>query len=211
MTTADDGVQIGYPPARPVDPELDLGPDARLRSGTILYGGSRIGARFQTGHNVVVREQCEIGDDVSVWSNTVVDYGCRIGDGVKIHTNCYVAQYTEIGDGAFLAPGVTLANDLYPGRDESADVMAGPSIGAGAQLGVNVTVLPFVRIGDGCIVGAGSVVTRDLPPKSVAYGNPARVHGTVDDLADISERIEADDTSASRFKFSESASEGVRR
>ncbi|WP_427894845.1 acyltransferase [Kribbella sp. GL6] len=206
MTTADAGVQIGYPPARPVDPELELGPDARLRSGSVLYGGSRIGARFETGHNVVIREQCEIGDDVSVWSNTVVDYGCRIGDGVKIHTNCYVAQYTDIGDGAFLAPGVTVANDLYPGREESAEVMSGPAIGAGAQLGVNVTVLPFVRIGEGCIVGAGSVVTRDLPPKCVAYGNPARVHGTVDGLVDISQRIEADDASASRFTFSATAS-----
>ncbi len=131
----DPGVQIGYPAARAVDPELTLGDGATLRSGTILYAGSRIGERFETGHNVVVREQCEIGDDVSVWSNTVIDYGCRIGAGVKIHTNCYVAQYTEIGPGAFLAPGVTIANDLYPGQAESAELMSGPSIGAGAQLG----------------------------------------------------------------------------
>ena len=201
--SADDDVVIGYPPARDVDPELALGSGAKLRSGTVLYGGSVVGDRFQTGHHVVIREQCRIGDDVSIWSNTVVDYGCRIGDGVKIHSNCYIAQYTEIGDGAFLAPGVTLANDLYPGREESAEVMAGPSIGAGAQLGVNVSVLPFVRIGEGCMVGAGSVVTRDLPPKSVAYGNPARVHGTVDELTDISDRIEADAESASRFRFSQ--------
>ena len=56
-----------------------------------------------------------LGDDVSIWSNTVIDYGTVIGDGVKIHCNCYVAQYTEIGEGAFLAPGVSIANDLYPG------------------------------------------------------------------------------------------------
>ncbi len=201
-TFADPGVQIGYPPERAVDPALTLGPDARLRSGTILYGGSVIGERLQTGHNVVVREQCEIGDDVSIWSNTVVDYGCRIGNGVKIHSNCYVAQYTEIGPGAFLAPGVTIANDLYPGRPESAELMSGPSIGAGAQLGVNVTVLPFVRIGDGCLVGAGSVVTRDLPPGVVAFGNPARVRGTVGDLVDIGSRVEADHESASRYRLS---------
>ena len=92
---------------------------------------------------------------MSVWSNTVIDYGCRIGDRVKIHANCYVAQYTEIVDDAFLAPGVTIANDLYPGQTSRRRVMSGPRIGAGAQLGVNVTVLPYVRIGDGCLVGAG--------------------------------------------------------
>ena len=41
----------------------------RLRSGTVLYDGTqRSATRFETGHHVVVREDCEIGDDVSVWS-----------------------------------------------------------------------------------------------------------------------------------------------
>lgn len=197
----DPDVRIGYRPERAVDLSFSIGSGARLRSGTILYAGSTIGDRFQTGHHVVVREQCDIGDDVSIWSNTVIDYGTRIGDGVKIHSNCYVAQYTEIGAGAFLAPGVTLANDLYPGRQDSAELMSGPSIGPGAQLGVNVTVLPYVRIGDRCLVGAGSVVTRDLPPGVVAYGNPARVHGSVDGLVDIGSRVRTDDASASRYRF----------
>lgn len=197
----DADVLIDYRSARAVTAPLVLGPDARLRSGTVLYAGSTIGQRFQTGHHVVVREECEIGDDVSIWSNSVVDYGCRIGDGVKIHTNCYVAQYTEILEDAFLAPGVTIANDLYPGQAESATVMSGPRIGAGAQLGVNVTVLPFVRIGDGCLVGAGAVVTRDLPPGTVAYGNPATVHGLVADLPRITGRVATDHGSASRYRL----------
>ena len=71
-------------------------------------------------------KDCQIGDDVSIWSNTVVDYGCRIGSRVKIHCNCYVAQYTELEDDVFLAPGVTIANDLYPGDERSAELMAGP-------------------------------------------------------------------------------------
>src|SRR4051812_32584279 len=141
---ADPDVTLGYPPARPVPERLILGRDARLRSGTVLYRGSSIGARLQTGHHVVIREQCEIGDDVSVWSGSVVDYGCRIGNSVKIHTGCYVAQYTVIEEDAFLAPGVRFANDLYPGNLESAAYMGGPVIERGAQLGVNVTVLPYV-------------------------------------------------------------------
>jgi acetyltransferase-like isoleucine patch superfamily enzyme len=100
-----------------------------------------------------------------------------------------VAQYTDIGDDAFLAPGVTIANDLYPGNDESARRMAGPTIEADAQIGVNVTILPFVRIGRGSLVGAGSVVTRDIPPGCVAFGNPARVTGEVEALRDIASRV----------------------
>jgi len=199
----DPGVLLGYASPRGPRPPLVLGDDARLRSGTVLYAGSRIGHRLQTGHHVVVREDCLVGDDACMWSNTVVDYSCRIGDRVKIHANCYVAQWTELCDDAFLAPGVTIANDLYPGQEDSAAMMSGPWIGPGAQLGVNVTVLPFVRIGEGCLVGSGSVVTRDVPPGTVAYGNPAKVRGRVQDLAGIETRVRVDSDSAARFRLAD--------
>ena len=146
---ADDDVLFGYPSSRVSDPRLVVGPGARLRSGTVVYVGSRIGRRLETGHHVVIREENVIGDDVCIWSNTVVDYGCVIGDRVKIHSNCYIAQFTEIEDDVFFAPGVTVANDLYPGSHASARLMRGPS------------------------VGAGSVVTRDIPDGMLAYGAPA--------------------------------------
>ena len=206
--TADDGVLLDYRSARAATPPLMVGRGARLRSGTVLYAGSTIGQHFETGHHVVVREDCMIGDEVSIWSNTLVDYACRIGDRVKIHANCYVAQYTEILEDAFLAPGVTIANDLYPGQIESAAVMSGPRIGADVRLGVNVTVLPYVRIGDGCLVGAGSVVTRDLPPGTVAYGNPAKVRGLVAQLVQIETRVTSDPDSASRFRLATGSSAG---
>ena len=202
---ADPSAQLGYPSSRTDARTLQLGTDGRLRSGTVVYLGSRIGERFQTGHNVVIREECAIGDDVCVWSNSIVDYGCRIGNRVKIHSNCYVAQFTEIGDDAFLAPGVTIANDLYPGQPSSARVMAGPSIGAGAQIGVNVTILPFVRIGPGSLIGAGAVVVRDIPERSVAFGNPATVRGDVADLAAVGMRVESVTDSASRYRFAAAA------
>jgi acetyltransferase-like isoleucine patch superfamily enzyme len=192
---ADDDVVVGYPASRPVARTLVLGPGARLRSGTVLYDGSEIGRDFETGHHVIVRERTRIGDQVSVWSNTVVDYGCVIGHRVKIHCNCYVAQFTELEDDAFLAPGVTIANDLFPGHTGSASAMAGPLIRAGAQIGVNVTILPYVTIGEGSIIGSGSVVTRDIPPGMVAYGNPARPVRRVDELGDLETRLSAARTS----------------
>lgn len=186
---ADQGVLVGYPVSRTSTYPLVIGTGARLRSGTVLYDGTTIGRHLETGHGVVIREGCEIGDDVSVWSNSVIDYGCRIGDRVKIHCNCYIAQYTEMEDDVFLAPGVTIANDLYPGDQRSAQLMAGPRIGAGAQIGVNVTILPFVRIGAGALIGAGSVVTRDIPAAVVAFGNPAVPRRAVAELPDIDERV----------------------
>ena len=195
-THADLDVRIGYPVTRADVEPLALGPGARLRSGTVLYDGTTIGRCLQTGHGVVIREACTIGDDVSVWSNSVIDYGCRIGNRVKIHCNCYVAQYTELEDDVFLAPGVTIANDLYPGDRRSAQLMAGPKIGAGAQIGVNVTILPFVRIGTGALIGAGSVVTRDIPAEVVAFGNPAVERRMVAELPDIGARVVMGATSA---------------
>jgi acetyltransferase-like isoleucine patch superfamily enzyme len=199
---ADPDVIIGYPVSRADVGPLVLGPGAALRSGTVLYDGTTIGRGLQTGHGVVVREGCLIGDDVSIWSNSVVDYGCRIGDRVKIHCNCYVAQFTELENDVFLAPGVTIANDLYPGDQRSAELMAGPRVGAGAQIGVNVTILPFVRIGAGALIGAGSVVTRDIPPAVVAFGSPAVPRREVADLPAVGTRLVADSASASPYRLS---------
>jgi acetyltransferase-like isoleucine patch superfamily enzyme len=201
---ADHGVLVGYPALRASVEPLVLGAGATLRSGTVLYDGSRIGLRLQTGHGVVIREGCEVGDDVSVWTNSVIDYSCRIGNRVKIHCNCYVAQYSELEDDVFLAPGVTIANDLYPGDRRSAQLMAGPRIGAGAQIGVNVTILPFVRIGAGALIGAGSVVTRDIPAAAVAFGNPAVPRRTVTELPAIDGRVVMDTASASPYHLADS-------
>jgi len=197
----DHGVVAGYPVSRVNAEPLVLGAGSRLRTGTVLYDGSTIGRRLQTGHGVVIREGCEVGDDVSVWTNSVIDYGCRIGNRVKIHCNCYIAQYSQLDDEVFLAPGVTIANDLYPGDPRSAELMAGPRICAGARIGVNTTILPFVRIGAGALIGAGSVVTRDIPPGVVAFGNPAVPHRTVGELPDIDGRVVMDTASASPYRL----------
>jgi acetyltransferase-like isoleucine patch superfamily enzyme len=179
----DVGVVLGYPASRGENVDrVIIGGEARIRSGTVIYGGVTIGSNLQTGHNVVIREENLIGDGVSIWNNSVIDYGCRIGSGVKIHCNCYVAQFTEIEDDAFLAPGVTVANDIHPGCEYSSQCMRGPHVGQAAQIGINVTILPFINIGERCLVGGGSVVTTDLPPYSLAYGNPARVRGDVREL-----------------------------
>jgi acetyltransferase-like isoleucine patch superfamily enzyme len=171
----DPGVLLGYPTGRKVAPRpLEIGEGALIRSGTVLYAGSRIGAGLETGHHVVIREENRIGERLSIWNHSTIDYGCTIGDRVKIHNHVYVAQFTVIEDGAFLAPGVQIANDRFPLSDD----LKGPVIRRGAVLGVNATILPGVEIGEEALVGAGAVVTRDVPPRAIVTGNPARVRRT---------------------------------
>ena len=172
----DPNVIVGYRTGRRItDHTLRLGAGAFLRTGTVIYGGSTIGARLQTGHNVVIREQNTLGDDVQIWNNTTIDYGCTIGNHVKIHTNCYIAQYTVMEDDVFLAPGVTIANDFHPNCFYSPECMRGPILKRGVQIGVNVTLTPGVIIGEYSVIGSGAVVTKDVPPHSLVVGNPGRV------------------------------------
>ena len=178
----DDSVLLGVRPGRHVRTNtLRVGRRAVVRSGCVLYGGTVIGDGFETGHNVVVREDNVLGDDVKIWNNSVIDYGCTIGNRVKIHSNCYIAQGTTIEDDAFVGPGVGFANDPHPGSATHL-CMRGPTIKRGAQIGVNVTILPFVTIGERALVGAGSVVTHDVAPGTVVVGNPARVLKSVEEV-----------------------------
>ncbi len=175
----DEGVVLGYhPPCLDVS-QLIIGPESRIRSGTVIYAGTRIGPGLETGHNVVIRERNSVGSGLRIWSNSVIDYGCTIGENVKIHTNVYVSQFTTIEDEAFIGPGVTLANDIHPGCPDALECMKGPIVKRGAQIGVNSCVLPRVTIGEYAVIGAGSVVTKDIPAATVAYGNPAQVVGDI--------------------------------
>lgn len=181
--SVDSGVLLGLVPGRPIgEHTLVIGPGACIRSGTVLYAGTTIGACLETGHNVVIREENVIGDEFSIWNNSVVDYGCTIGCRVKVHCNVYIAQFTVIEDDVFLAPGVVVANDPHPGCPFSKECMRGPVIRKGAQIGVNATLLPFLTIGEHAVIGAGSVVTKDVPPDTVVVGNPARVVKDVHEL-----------------------------
>ncbi len=176
----DPGAILGYLTGRKIESQvLRIGPRARIRSGTVLYAGSTIGAGLETGHNVVIREENVIGDNLNIWNSSTIDYGCQIGDGVKIHCNVYVAQFTILEDDVFLAPGVMVANDPHP---LCAHHLKGPTIRKGARIGINVTLLPGVVVGEGAMVGAGSVVTRDIPPFTVAYGSPARPQKAVEEV-----------------------------
>jgi len=171
--------------------QLTIGEHSVLRSHSVIYAGSTIGARFQCGHGALVREDCLIGNDCSVGSGTILEFRVTMGHGVRIHSHCFVPEFTFLEDGCWLGPGVVITNAKFPQAARTKELLAGVRVGKGAKIGANATLLPGVSIGAGALVGAGSVVTRDVPPQAVVAGNPATIRGTTSELryADTHERV----------------------
>lgn len=160
---------------RPGEVPTVIGPDALIRSHTVIYAGNRIGARFQTGHGALVREDNVIGDDVSLGSSSVVEHHVTIGNGVRIHSMAFIPEYTELEENCWIGPNVVITNAKYPRSTRVKETLQGARVRRGAKIGANCTLLPGVEIGEDALVGAGSVVTKDVPARTVAAGNPARV------------------------------------
>lgn len=159
-----------------------IGASSTLRSHSVLYAGSTIGARFQTGHHVLVRELNTIGDDVSIGSLSVVEHHVTIGQGVRIHSQCFIPEFTVLEPGAWIGPRVTLTNVPFPRCPDVEKCLRGVHVGRDARVGANATILPGVRIGARALIGAGAVVTKDVPAGAVVIGTAARPVKSIDEL-----------------------------
>ena len=175
---------LGKPPRGKEAGELKLviGRGAVIRPFTTIYAGTTIGSRFQCGQGASIREDNEIGDDVSVGTNAVLEFGNRIGSGVRIHSGCFLEMAT-VEDHVFLGPHVVFTDDPHPmGCPRYKECLGGVTVRTMAKIGANTTLLPGVVIGRGSLIGAGSVVVHDVPDEVVAAGNPAKVIKRIDEL-----------------------------
>ena len=181
----DDFVVIGVPPNEPQPGGLhtSIGPGAIIRSHTVIYAGNHIGANFQTGHSVMIRESNEIGDNVSIGTHSIIEHHVKIGDGVRIHSNVFIPEYSILEEDAWVGPHAVLTNALYPRSPDAKANLRGPRLMTGSKVGANATLLPGVIIGRNALVGAGAVVVCDVPDGKVVVGNPARI---IKDVAQLS-------------------------
>lgn len=154
------------------NPPLIIGPDSVLRSGTIIYSGSTLGVRFQTGHRAVIRARSTFGDNCSFGTLSQSDGDIRVGNNCRFHNNVFIATYTTIEDNVHFYPMSCTVDSLHPPCQKG---RAGPYIEAGAVIGAKALLLPRVRIGSGAVVAGASVVTHDVPPDMVVAGAPARI------------------------------------
>jgi acetyltransferase-like isoleucine patch superfamily enzyme len=154
-----------------------IGSNAIVRSGSILYERTSLGDDVETGHHVLIREECKVGPQTRVGTNTVIDGHVNIDSNVNIQSGVYIPPGTTIGEGVFLGPYVVITNDLYPPSPK----ITGVTIKRGATIGAGSILIAGVTVGENAVVASGSIVTRDVPDDTVVKGCPSRSYMTRDE------------------------------
>jgi len=133
---------------------------------------------------------CEIGHHCKIGSYTEIGSGVKVGNYVKIEAKVFIPVGVTIEDYAFVGPGVSFTNDLYPRSAEFVDGVPRLKeefdvkrtiVKKGASIGAGTVILPGVTIGKGALVGAGSVVKEDVPDFAIVVGTPSKTVGKVPD------------------------------
>ncbi|SLN70210.1 2,3,4,5-tetrahydropyridine-2,6-dicarboxylate N-acetyltransferase [Roseovarius gaetbuli] len=166
---------IGHPTARADSAPLRLGADANIRSHAVIYEGSDIGPKLETGHHVVIREGSMIGENLRLGNFSDIEGTCKIGDFVRMHGYAHVGKHSIIGDFVWLFSLTTLMNDPLPPSHLEAPV----EIGDMATVCVNAQLMPGTRIGRGAFVAAGATAQGDIPAGVIVTGPDSEIAGPV--------------------------------
>lgn len=141
---------------------------------------SSIGKGTTIWQFAVVLKGATIGANCNINCHTFIENDVIIGDNVTVKSGTYIWDSIRIEDDVFIGPNVVFTNDLRP-RSKQRVNYPGTLIQKGASLGANSTILAGIVIGRYSMTGAGSVVTRDVPDFGLVYGNPAKLHGWIDE------------------------------
>ena len=157
------------------NPPLKIGARSLIRSGSVIYAGSRLGERFECGHHVTIREGSRIAAHCRIGTLCDIQGDCQIDEYARLHSNVHVAQGSRIGKYTWLFPFVILTNDPHP----PSEVRLGVTIEDYAVVATGAVLLPGVRVGEGALVGAHALVREDVPAGTVVAGRPATRLGDV--------------------------------
>jgi UDP-3-O-[3-hydroxymyristoyl] glucosamine N-acyltransferase len=166
----------------------------------VLYPGVKTGARLFAHAHAVIREHCELGDDVTLENGAIVgsdgfgfsknEHGhwekipqsgpVRLGDRVDVQANACVDRATvgatEIGSGSKIDNLVQVGHGSRVGTDTlicAQTGLAGSSvIGNNVILAGQAGIAGHCTVGDGVILTAQSAVSHDVPAGKMISGSP---------------------------------------
>lgn len=153
-----------------------------VHESSFVDDGAQVGEGTKIWHFCHIMGGAQIGNNCSIGQNVNIASGAIIGNNVKIQNNVSVYDDVIIEDNVFCGPSCVFTNVINPRAFiERKHEYKKTIVKKGATIGANATIICGVTIGEYSLIGAGSVVTKDIPSYSLAYGNPARIHGHVNE------------------------------
>ncbi len=183
-----------------IGPNVNLGARATLLPHVVLYPGVRAGAHLFAHAHAVVRENCILGDHVTLENGAIVGadgFGfaknesghwekipqsgpVRLGDRVDVQANACIDRATvgatEIGAGTKVDNLVQIGHGSRVG--ENTLICAQTGLAGSSVIGNNVIlagqtgIAGHCRVGDGVILTAQSAVSHDVPAGKMISGSP---------------------------------------
>ena len=183
-----------------IGPRVKLGAQATLLPHVVLYPGVEAGRNLFAHAHAVVREDCILGDDVTLENGVIIgadgfgfaknDDGhwekipqsgpVRLGNRVDVQANATIDRATvgetRIGDGTKVDNLVQVGHATHVG--ENTLICAQTGLAGSSIIGNNVIltgqtgVAGHCTVGDGVILTAQSAVSHDVPAGKVISGSP---------------------------------------
>jgi UDP-3-O-[3-hydroxymyristoyl] glucosamine N-acyltransferase len=183
-----------------VGPGARIGSHATLLAHVVLYPGVQTGSHFFAHAHAVVRENCILGDNVTLENGAIIGadgFGfakneaghwekipqsgpVRIGSRVDVQANACIDRATvgatEIGDGTKVDNLVQVGHGSKVGENTllcgQVGIAGSSVIGSNVILAGQSAVAGHCSIGDGAILTAQSAVSHDVPPGKMISGSP---------------------------------------
>lgn len=183
-----------------IGPQVRLGSHATLLPHVVLYKGVQAGSSLFAHAHAVVRENCTLGDNVTLENGAIVGadgFGfaknelghwekipqsgpVRLGNRVDVQANACVDRATvgatEIGDGTKIDNLVQVGHGSRIGENTllcAQTGLAGSSvIGNNVILAGQTGIAGHCKVGDNVILTAQSAVSHDVEPGKMISGSP---------------------------------------
>jgi UDP-3-O-[3-hydroxymyristoyl] glucosamine N-acyltransferase len=194
-----DGAHIGAYVV--VGPQVRLGAHATLLPHVVLYPGVQAGSHLFAHAHAVVRENCILGDHVTLENGAIVGsdgFGfaknevghwekipqsgpVRLGNRVDVQANACIDRATVgatvIGNGTKVDNLVQVGHGSRVGENTLLCAQAGLAgssvVGNNVILAGQAGIAGHCTLGDGVILTAQSGVSHDVPPGKTISGSPA--------------------------------------
>ena len=137
-----------------------------------------IAARIRKFGNAHILTNSKIGRNCNSGHNVVIGPDANIGNKCKIQNNVNVYKGVTPEEDVFCGPSIVFTNISNPRAEiGKMDQVRPTHVKKGVTIGANCTIVCGHTIGNYAFIGAEAVITKDIPDHALMVGNPAKQIG----------------------------------